>query len=81
MFAQPINIQSSVNVTGLISGSEIILQNNGGDDLSVTDNGSYNFAAALDDESNYNVTILSQPSSYIQEYFVNLGLDNCKALM
>ncbi|MEZ5496597.1 MAG: FG-GAP repeat protein [Gammaproteobacteria bacterium] len=63
-----------VNVTGLISGSEIVLQNNGGDDLSVTDNGSYNFATALDDESNYNVTILSQPSSPIQECFVNLGV-------
>ncbi|RME88087.1 MAG: hypothetical protein D6767_10775 [Candidatus Hydrogenedentota bacterium] len=49
-------------VSGLVSGNSIVLQNNGGDNLTVTSNGSFTFSTALNDLSAYNVTILSQPS-------------------
>ncbi len=51
-----------VDVTGLAAGNTVILQNNGGDDLSVSSNGANLFTTALDDESTYDVTILTQPT-------------------
>jgi hypothetical protein len=55
----------SGTVTGL-SGSGLALQNNGGDNLPVSANGSFSFATAVTDGSNYNVTVLTQPSSPAQ---------------
>lgn len=52
-------------VSGL-SGSGLVLQLNGADDLPVTANGSFSFPGALFDESTYEVTILTQPSSPTQ---------------
>ena len=51
-------------VGGTVSGlsGTIILQNNGGDDLTVTADGSFTFATALADGSIYNVTIKTHPS-------------------
>ncbi len=49
-------------VTGL-SGTGLVLQNNGGDDLPVAADGSFTFATALLDESAYAVTVLSQPNA------------------
>jgi len=49
-------------VAGL-SGSGLILQNNGGDDLTVSANGTFNFKTTVDAGSPYNITVLTQPSS------------------
>lgn len=46
-------------INGLVPGANIVLQNNAGDDLNINANGSFTFATELDDESNYDVTILS----------------------
>lgn len=48
---------------GGLTGSGLVLQNNGGSDLAVSANGSYAFAAAVADGTSYNVTVLSQPSN------------------
>jgi hypothetical protein len=47
-------------VTGLAG--TVVLQNNGGDDLTLTQNGSFTFATLLTPGTSYNVTVLSQPS-------------------
>jgi len=43
-------------VTGLANGNSFTVQNNGGDDLTISTNGSYSFAALLSDGSDYLVT-------------------------
>ena len=58
---------SSVNGTGLV------LQNNGGDNLSVTASGSFTFATAVDDGATYDVTVLTQPSNPEQSCSVTNG--------
>ncbi len=50
-----------VSVAGL-TGTGLVLQNNGGDDLSINDNGTIPFSTQLDNGSSYNVTIFSQPN-------------------
>jgi len=55
----------SYTVGGLVSGmagSGLVLQNNGGDDLSVTVNGSFSFANAVADGGAYAVTVKTQPA-------------------
>ena len=47
-------------VTGLTGGT-LVLQNNGGDDLSITANGSFKFQTELASDAAYVVTILTQP--------------------
>jgi len=47
-------------VSGL-TGSGLVLQNNGGDDISLSDNGSFTFGTALANGSDYLVTIAVQP--------------------
>ncbi len=47
-------------VSGLISGT-LVLQDNGGDDLTVSANGSFTFATPIVDGNPYAVTILTQP--------------------
>jgi hypothetical protein len=49
-------------VAGL-AGSGLVLQNNGGDDLAVTANGTFSFKSSVDSGSPYNVTALAQPTS------------------
>ena len=50
-------------VGGTVSGfaGNVVLQNNGGDDLLITSNGPFTFPTALPDGSSYDVTVLSQP--------------------
>ena len=48
-------------VEGLIE-SGLVLQNNNSDDLPISENGTFTFPTALDDSSEYNVTIESFPA-------------------
>jgi N-acetylneuraminic acid mutarotase/ribosomal protein S11 len=50
-----------VAVSGVIR-SGLILQDNGGDNLTVSANGSFNFATPVPSGSNYAVTLLTQPA-------------------
>lgn len=50
------------SVSGL-TGSGLVLQNNGAGDLAVSADGSFAFTSMLADGTSYNVTVLSQPSS------------------
>jgi len=50
-------------LSGLATGNNLVLQNNGGDDLTITANGNFTFATALDDESNYLTSVLTSPTS------------------
>ncbi len=53
----------SGNITGL-TGSGLVLQNNGGDNLTVSANAtSFTFATQVASGANYAVTVLNQPSS------------------
>jgi hypothetical protein len=49
-------------VAGL-SGSGLVLQNNGADDLAITANGTFSFQTSVDAGSPYNITVLTQPAS------------------
>src|SRR5512140_499612 len=49
-------------VTGL-AGTGLVLQNNAGDDLAVTGNGSFAFATPARDKGAYAVTVKAQPTS------------------
>jgi trimeric autotransporter adhesin len=52
-------------VTGL-QGSGLVLRNNGGDDLTIAGNGSFQFAARLASGATYNVTVRTNPSNPAQ---------------
>ncbi|MBV8514489.1 MAG: hypothetical protein JO260_04235, partial [Acidobacteria bacterium] len=64
------NAQIGVTVTGL-NGTGLVLQDNGGDSLSVTANGSYNFKTPVNGA--YAVTVLTQPTSPNQLCMVTGG--------
>ena len=53
-------------VTGLHAGNNLVIQNNNGDDLTISNDGDFDFATAIDDLQSYNVSILSQPTNPIQ---------------
>ena len=59
-------------VTGL-SGKGLVLQNNGGDDLTITENGDFTFSKQLSRGSDYEVTISKQPSEPTQTCSVSMG--------
>jgi len=59
-------------LTGL-DGSGLVLQNNGGDDLAVSRNGSFTFSQPLWEGSDYEVTVKFQPSNPIQICTVDNG--------
>jgi hypothetical protein len=59
-------------VSGLV-GTGLVLQNNGGDNLTITANGPFTFATALPDLSPYNVTVLTQPTGPAQVCTVTNG--------
>ncbi len=54
----------ALTIGGTVSGlsGTVVLQNNGGDNLTRSVNGSFTFATALANGSAYNVTVLTQPS-------------------
>lgn len=49
-------------VSGLAAGAVLVLQNNGGDDLSVSANGGFTFASPLPGGSAYAVSVKAQPA-------------------
>lgn len=49
-------------VSGLAAGATVVLQQNGGDDLSVTSNGPFTFQTPMENGANYVVTVKTQPS-------------------
>ncbi|HSQ64653.1 MAG TPA: glycine rich domain-containing protein [Polyangiaceae bacterium] len=59
-------------VTGL-SGTGLVLQDNGGDDLTVSANGAFTFATPLADGSAYAVTVKTQPTGPVQTCTVTSG--------
>ena len=61
------------SVSGL-SGSGLVLQNNGGDDLPITADGVFTFATPLEDGSAYTVTVASQPAGPSQFCTVSNGV-------
>lgn len=50
-------------LSGLALGDTVVLQNNGGDNLSLTSDGAFTFSASINDGTNYSVTVLTNPSS------------------
>lgn len=54
-----------VTVSGLAASESVMLQNNGGDDLSANANSSFNFSTSVAEGSPYNVTVLTQPTTQI----------------
>jgi hypothetical protein len=60
------------SVSGL-AGSGLVLQNNGGDNLKVSGNGSFSFATLLASGSSYSVTIQTQPTNPGQTCTVTNG--------
>ena len=50
-----------VDVSGLVNGNSVILDNNG-EGLTITTDGQFNFATALDDGSAYDVTVTTHPT-------------------
>ncbi|MDH5437077.1 MAG: VWA domain-containing protein, partial [Gammaproteobacteria bacterium] len=57
---QTTTYEVNATVVGMTSGS-LVLQNNAGDDLTISTDGTYPFSTSLNDGSNYNVTVSSHP--------------------
>jgi hypothetical protein len=60
--APPPKVTIGGTVAGL-SGSGLVLQNNGGDDLAVTANGAFTFKTSIDGGNPYNITVRTQPTA------------------
>jgi hypothetical protein len=56
-----------------LAGSGLVLQNNGGDDLAINGNGTFQFATALASGAAYNVTVKTHPTSPQQSCTVSNG--------
>ncbi len=64
----PSQFTISGTVVDLAAGSGgFVLQNNGGDNLSITANGTFHFASTITGGGAYSVTVLTQPSSPVQQ--------------
>lgn len=50
------------NLSGLLDGTSVVLQNNGGDNLSLSIDGNFNFPTTLPNGSAYDVSVLTQPA-------------------
>ena len=70
--AAPSTYSVSVTASGL-NGTGLVLQNNGGGDLTVSASGSVTFSASLLSGSAYAVTVLTQPSTPDQTCSVTNG--------
>jgi hypothetical protein len=61
------------SVSGLVEGTRAVLRNNGGDDLTLAENGEFRFASELLDGGAYTVTVLTQPTAPSQTCTVTAG--------
>ncbi|MGB7848268.1 MAG: kelch repeat-containing protein [Candidatus Acidiferrum sp.] len=62
----PVSATIGGTVSNLATGTSVILQNNGGDSLTVTANGPFTFKTAVTGTDVYAVTVLTQPTSPTQ---------------
>lgn len=60
-------------ISGLAVNNSVLLQNNANDNLSINANGSFTFVTALDDDSSFEVTVLSQPTTPNQNCTISNG--------
>src|SRR5580698_9235256 len=58
----PANYTISANVTGLNSGANVVLQDNGGNNLTVNADGTFSFTTLVPLGSPYSVSVLTQPT-------------------
>ncbi len=58
----PTTFTISASVSGLVTGASVVLQNNGGNNLTISANGTSAFSTAVSSGGAYAVTILTQPS-------------------
>jgi hypothetical protein len=59
------------SITGLQTGKSVVLQNNGGDDLTVSASGGFTFATPIADGGSYAVTVKTEPVNqrcYMDDY-------------
>jgi Galactose oxidase, central domain len=72
----------SISIGGSVSGLDgtgLVLQDNGGDNLTITTNGTFKFATLLVSGAPYNVTVLTQPSNPAQVCTVSMGTGTATA--
>jgi len=79
-FVPPPTYTIGGTVSGL-AGSGLVLQDNGGDNLAVTANGSFTFATAIASGSAYAVTVLTQPPAPVQSCIVTNGRGTANAIV
>jgi alpha-tubulin suppressor-like RCC1 family protein len=60
-------------LAGLATGASVVLQNNGGSNLTLSNNGAFTFPAAINSGSPYAVTVMTQPASPAQTCTVTSG--------
>ena len=58
-----------------LEGNGLVLQNNGGDELPISEDGTFVFTTSLIDQTDYNVTVAIQPTDPIQTCSVAGGSD------
>ncbi len=63
-------LSGTFSVNGTVSGlaGTLIIQNNGGDDLIITEDGPFTFATELEDLDVYDIEILTQPNGQTCEF-------------
>jgi 6-phosphogluconolactonase (cycloisomerase 2 family) len=61
------------SVSGLATGASVVLQNNGGNNLTVTASGSFTFSTPVASGSTYAVTVLTNPTTPSQNCTVTLN--------
>lgn len=74
----PVQYSIGGSVSGL-SGTGLVLQDNGGDNLAVTASGPFTFATKINSGSAYSVTVMTQPSNPAQTCTVANGTGTASA--
>jgi Galactose oxidase, central domain len=74
----PVTYTIGGTVSGL-SGTGLVLQNNGGDNLTIASSGSFTFSTAVTSGGSYMVTVLTQPSNPAQTCAVTNGSGTASA--
>jgi hypothetical protein len=60
-------------ISGLATGNDVVLRNNGGNNLTVAANGSFSFSTPITDGGSYAVTVFTQPTTPNQTCVVTNG--------